>query len=182
MGSLSNVATEPDMGMAYIGIGSNVDREKNIHAAVNKLSTLGTNIRISPVYESPAFGFDGDNFYNLVVGLDTEDSPQQLTEKLQHIENEQGRLRDVPRFSSRTLDLDLLMYDDMVVHTEQMDLPREDIESYAFVLFPLADIAAETVHPEKGVKIGVIRESFDISGSTIWQVKFDLETREQSTT
>ncbi len=157
MGSLSNVATEPDMGMAYIGIGSNVDREKNIHAAVNKLSTLGTNIRISPVYESPAFGFDGDNFYNLVVGLDTEDSPQQLTEKLQHIENEQGRLRDV--------------------HTEQMDLPREDIESYAFVLFPLADIAAETVHPEKGVKIGVIRESFDISGSTIWQVKFDLETR-----
>ncbi|NNE38321.1 MAG: 2-amino-4-hydroxy-6-hydroxymethyldihydropteridine diphosphokinase [Gammaproteobacteria bacterium] len=163
-----------DMGKAYIGIGSNIDREKNIRTAVNKLSRLGASISISPVYESPAYGFEGENFYNLVVGLDTADSPQELARKLQQVEDEQGRVRNVPRFSSRTLDLDLLLYDNMVVHNEQLDLPREDVEAYAFVLFPLADIAADAIHPEKGIKISAIKENFDTSGLDIWKVNVDM--------
>jgi 2-amino-4-hydroxy-6-hydroxymethyldihydropteridine diphosphokinase len=174
LGSSFNAGPEPKMGIAYIGIGSNVDRENNIRSAVNKLSRLGRSLQISPVYESPAYGFKGDNFYNLVVGLETVDTPEELNSKLQQIENEQGRDRTGPRFSSRTVDLDLLLYDNLVIHNDHLNLPRQDIESYEFVLFPLADIAAEFVHPEKGVKIGEIRVDFKSSNSDIWQVQMDL--------
>ncbi len=167
----------PRMGTVYIGVGSNVDREINVRAAVDKLSRLGDSISVSPVYESPAYGFEGDNFYNLVVGLETTDSPQELTIKLQQIEDEQGRVRNGPRFSSRTLDLDLLLYDNLIIHNEQLDLPREDIESYAFVLFPLADIAADTMHPEKGIKISTLKENFDSSDSTLRKVYLDMEIK-----
>jgi 2-amino-4-hydroxy-6-hydroxymethyldihydropteridine diphosphokinase len=166
------------MGLAYIGIGSNVEREQNIRSALTALSTLGSNLRISSVYESPAYGFAGDNFYNLVTGFETSFSPQDLSVKLGQIEDGLGRLRNVPRFSSRTLDLDLLLYDDLVIHEDSLDLPRSDIESYAFVLCPLAEIAADTLHPEKGLKISKIWAEFDKTEQKIWKVEVDLSIQE----
>lgn len=131
---------------------------------------------ISSVYESKAYGFAGDNFYNLVVGLQTELTPYTLIGDLREIESQHGRTRNEPRFSSRTLDLDLLLYDDMICHDDSLNLPRSDILTCAFVLGPLAEIAGHIKHPETGVMIGDIWTAFNRPDQEIWTVKLELET------
>lgn len=177
MSSLS-VGPVISMGRAFIGIGSNVDRENNINSAVSELSRLGSNLRISSVYESEAYGFSGDNFYNMVVGFDTSLSPQDLSARLEKIEDDHGRDRNVPRYSSRTLDLDLLLFDDLIIHNDSIDLPRADIESFAFVLCPLAEIAADTLHPEKRIKISQIWENFNSNGHKIWKADIKITAQQ----
>lgn len=165
------------MPRVYIGIGSNVDRQYNIQSGIRLLSQLGTSMTVSRVYESRAVGFQGDNFYNLVIGMDTDLSAYELNRKLREIEDRYGRLRDVSRFSSRTLDLDLLIYGDMVVHDQELDVPRDDILTYAFVLKPLVEIAAEVIHPETGVKLGEIWDSFNGQSQEIWEVDFKPDSK-----
>jgi 2-amino-4-hydroxy-6-hydroxymethyldihydropteridine diphosphokinase len=142
---------------------------------MSELKRLGTGIKISPVYESRAYGFSGDNFYNLAVGLDTDLVPGVLTGKLRDIEDRHGRLRHLPRYSSRTLDLDLLLYGDMICHDANLDVPRRDIMSCAVVLKPLAEIAGELRHPEAGVLLREIWEAFERPGQDIWAVEFELQ-------
>jgi len=164
------------MSSAYIGIGSNVDRDENIRSGISQLKQLGADLMISSVYESKAYGFAGNNFYNLVVGLKTEISPFALVSELREIEQQHGRTRVEPRFSSRTLDLDLLLYDDMICHDDRLNLPRSDILTCAFVLGPLAEIAGHIRHPETGIMIGDIWSSFRRPEQEIWIVNFNLET------
>lgn len=162
------------MARTYIGLGSNIDRDRNIRSGIKDLMSLGSKVTISHVYESVAVGFNGDNFYNLVVGFDTEIPVDQLNIKLREIEESHGRLRNVPHFSSRTLDLDLLIYDDLIRHDEKIDVPREEILKYAFVLKPLAEIAADVEHPEIRVPISKLWKSFDGNGQKLWRVEFQL--------
>ena len=162
------------MPKVYIGIGSNIDRETNVRAAVTRLQALGTGMRVSPVYESAAYGFEGENFYNLAVGLDTELPPDALTAALRDIEDAHGRLRDRPKYSSRTLDLDLLIYGDLVRHDDAVNVPRRDITRCAFVLRPLADIAGEVSHPETGEKIIDLWRAFDRPDQPLWPADFDI--------
>jgi 2-amino-4-hydroxy-6-hydroxymethyldihydropteridine diphosphokinase len=161
------------MSRAFIGIASNIDREKNIRSGLDQLSELGAIMAMSGVYENKAVGFIGDNFYNLAIKLGTELPVLELNRLLREIEDRHGRLRDVPRFSDRTLDLDLLIYDELVRHDDELDIPRQDILTYAFVLKPLAEIAAEVKHPESGLKLADIWESFDQSDQELWPVIFD---------
>ena len=93
-----------------------------------------------------AVGFDSDPFYNLVVGFDTRHTPREIQDMLHCIEEASGRIRTAG-LSARTLDLDLLLYDDLVTKTDGLVLPRTDITRYAFVLAPLAEIAGELRHP-----------------------------------
>lgn len=158
------------MPRVYIGIGSNVERDRNIRSGLEDLTSLGTGMLVSTVYESKAIGFDGDNFYNLAVGFDTELGPDELNDRLREIEDRHGRLRNVPRFSSRTLDLDLLLYGDLVQHTAGLDVPREDIIAYAFVLKPLAEIAADALHPEAGRSIADLYRESGIDETGLWPV------------
>jgi 2-amino-4-hydroxy-6-hydroxymethyldihydropteridine diphosphokinase len=158
------------MATAYIGIGSNVDRDENIRSGIQQLAELGSELIISTVYESKAYGFIGDNFYNLTVGLDTDLSALELNKLLREIEDNHGRLRNVSRFSSRTLDLDLLIYGDLVRHDKELDVPRQDILTYAFVLKPLAEIASDFIHPESMLKISKIWESFNKKDQELWPV------------
>ena len=158
----------------YIGLGSNIDRDSNIRSGIKNLKLLGSNISISNVYESVAVGFDGDNFYNLVVGLDTDLTVDTFNLRLREIEDRHGRCRDVPHFSPRTLDLDLLIYDGLIRHDEEIDVPRGEILKYAFVLKPLAEIAADLEHPESGIPICKIWESFNEKGQDLWPVEFQL--------
>lgn len=162
-----------DMARAYIGIGSNVERESNIRAGISRLKELGSGLTISSVYESCAYGFDGDNFYNLVIGMETDVSPTTLAGLLREIEDEHGRTRNEPRYSSRTLDLDLLLYDDLIFHDDTLHLPREDILTCAFVLGPLAEIAGDIRHPESDIRISEIWKSFDRPEQKIWAVEFN---------
>lgn len=160
------------MPRAYIGVGSNIDRETNIRSGMQELQALGSVDRVSPVYESKAYGFEGENFYNLAVCLATDLVPAILVERLRHIEDRHGRARQVPRYSSRTLDLDLLLYGDMVCHDDKLDIPRKDILTCAFVLRPLADIAGACRHPEKGITLREIWAGFNRPGQDIWTVPF----------
>jgi 2-amino-4-hydroxy-6-hydroxymethyldihydropteridine diphosphokinase len=160
------------MAMAYIGIGSNQDRDANIRSGLQALRQLGSAIVVSTVYESKSFGFDGDNFYNLAVAIDTDIDAPTLNVKLREIEQHHGRERNVPRFSSRTLDLDLLLYGEMVRHDGVLDLPRSDILGCAFVLRPLAEIAGHLQHPESGIKLSDLWAAFDRSEQQTWPVEF----------
>jgi len=124
-----------------------VDRERNVRGAVRALSRRYGPLLVSPVYESAAFGFDGDPFYNLVCGFTTGDTVAALVGELHAIENRHGRLPGGKRFSARTLDLDILLYGDLVRHDE-FDIPRSDIIEHPFVLRPLCDLAPTMRHPE----------------------------------
>ena len=138
------------MTRVYVGIGSNIDRDKYIRAGARLLNDSFGKLSLSTVYDSPAYGFKGDNFYNLVAGFDTTLDLQTLATRLREIEYACGREWQAGRFVSRTLDVDLLLYGDLVRHDDNVDLPRNDIVHYAFVLCPLAEIAAVERHPEIG--------------------------------
>jgi 2-amino-4-hydroxy-6-hydroxymethyldihydropteridine diphosphokinase len=156
----------------HIGIGSNVDREKSIRGAIRELATHYGPLTLSPVYESKAYGFEGDNFFNLVAGFDTTEPIERIKETLSHIESRFGRSRQENRFSARTLDLDMLLYDDIVRHDSQVNLPHPDIQRYAFVLRPLAEIAPDLRHPETGLTCTRMWQQFDKSKQEIWAVEF----------
>jgi 2-amino-4-hydroxy-6-hydroxymethyldihydropteridine diphosphokinase len=149
------------MARVYIGVGSNVDPGANIRRGIRLLRRAFGDLIVSPVYESPAVGFAGDNFYNLVVSFDTALDPKALIQALHTIEFYCGRERDALRFSPRTLDLDLLLYGDWVLHEEKLELPRRDILEYAFVLRPLADIAGDLLHPVTGQRIEDLWQRFE---------------------
>lgn len=132
---------------AYVGIGSNVDRIKNLQAGVRALRAQFLTLIISNIYANSAVGFVGDDFYNLVVGFDTELSPYALSDSLHQIEAAHGRRRGEAKFAPRTLDLDLLLYGDLVLNSPGLILPRADVLDYGFVLLPLAEIAGGARHP-----------------------------------
>lgn len=134
------------MARVYISVGSNIERQYNIRGGVRALTAYFGAITLSSVYESEAIGFSGDAFYNMVVGADTTLSIYDCVSVLKHIEDQFGRVRGVEKFSGRTLDLDLLTYDDVVCH-DPIVLPRAEITENAFVLLPLAEIAADHIHP-----------------------------------
>jgi 2-amino-4-hydroxy-6-hydroxymethyldihydropteridine diphosphokinase len=158
----------------HVCVGSNIDRENSIRGAVRDLAIHFGSLRLSPVYESKAHGFEGGNFYNLVVGFDTTESIERVKESLSDIESHFGRRRQGNRFSSRTLDLDLLLYDDVIRHNDQINLPHPDIQRYAYVLRPLADIAPDLRHPETGAAYARMWERFDKNKHEIWVVDFEF--------
>jgi len=136
------------MAWVWVSIGSNIEREKHVRAAVQALHEQFGSLVVSPVYETPAEGFEGNPFYNLVVGFDTGMTPSALHARLRGIEEANGRTRGADKFSSRTLDIDALTYAEQITDEGGKHLPRDEIMRYAFVLKPLADVAGEQVHPE----------------------------------
>lgn len=162
------------MPRVHVGIGSNIDRENSIRGAVRELAAHYAPLTLSPVYESKAHGFEGDNFYNLVAGFDTAETIERIKETLSHIESRFGRSRQKNRFSARTLDLDLLLCDDIVRHDSQVNLPHPDIRRYAFVLRPLADIAPDLRNPETKLTYAEMWKQFDKDRQEIWPVKIEF--------
>lgn len=139
-----------DRVRVYVSIGTNIHRRRHVSAALDALADTFGELRISPVYESEAVGFDGAPFYNLVVGLDTDWPVGRLSRYFKQLEADHGRRRDVPRFSARTLDLDILTYGQAAGILDGIELPRAEILRNAFVLRPLADLAPEDTHPVCG--------------------------------
>lgn len=145
----------------YLGIGSNIDREKNIRDGLGEIQSCYGELTLSPVYETEAFGFEGDDFYNLVVGFKTELPIAELANDLREIEFQFGRRRNETRYSSRTLDVDLLLYGNEVY--EKYHVPRSDITEFGFVLKPLSDIAPNLKHPVTGETMIQLWNKFDSS-------------------
>ena len=159
------------MAEVYVSVGSNIDRERNVASALAALTREYGELRQSRIFETKAVGFSGDLFYNLVVAFKTEQSPQQVVAVLNRIEDMHGRDRSADKFSNRSLDLDLLMYDDLVVDQADLTLPRPEILEYAFVLLPLAEIAGDRKHPVTGTSFSVIWDQFDSASQPIWPLE-----------
>lgn len=149
------------MPEVFVGVGSNVDRERSIGAGLQGLGREFGALRLSSIYESEAVGFDGDPFLNLVVGFDCELPVLAVAERLTTIEEHVGRIRVDEKFAARTLDLDLLLYGDAVFEAGTLRIPRDDITRYAFVLEPLAELAADLVHPVLGTSFAALWAGFD---------------------
>lgn len=158
------------MARVYVSVGSNIDRERHINAALAELEQAFGALLRSRIYETEAVGFDGDPFYNLVVGFDTDQPAREVAAVLARIEDRHGRDRSAGKFSSRTLDLDLLLYDDLVLDADGLHLPRKEITEYAFVLKPLAEIAGDMKHPVSGFSFAAIWDAFDPTAQPMWPV------------
>jgi 2-amino-4-hydroxy-6-hydroxymethyldihydropteridine diphosphokinase len=149
------------MARVWLSVGSNIDRERHIRGAIRALREQFGELVLSTVYETPSEGFDGDPFYNLVVGIETDLPPELLHPMLHAIEDAHGRERSGPKFSARTLDIDLLTYADQVTERGGKALPRGEILKYAFVLGPLAEVAPDEMHPQVHRRYAELWAEFD---------------------
>ena len=141
------------MGRAFLSLGSNVEPEANLRSAIAALRARFGTIRLSPVYRTQAVGFEGAEFLNAAVVLEADLEPQALDAWLHALEDAHGRDRNAPRFGDRTLDLDLVLYDDRIVDGPgHLRVPRDELR-HAFVLRPLAGIAPDAVEPRSGLTL-----------------------------
>lgn len=168
-------AVNRNMAWVFISLGSNIDREQLTRSGVAALRQRYGELLLSSVYKSEAVGFEGEDFYNMVIGLQTEDDVDTVYQSLRQIEDEHGRDRSGPRFSSRTLDLDLLLYDDLILQQGKLEIPRDEILERAFVLWPLAEIAAEKIHPVVKQSYAELWSAFDKSKEVLEPIDFEFE-------
>lgn len=152
------------MTAGYISIGSNINKEINIPSSLKCLEKLFGDLLVSSIYESEAVGFIGDKFHNLIVCIESTLSAKEVAKLLRQIELDHGRDRDAPKFSARTLDLDLILYGDQVISDGRLCIPRDEIQRYAFVLEPLAEIAPNEKHPISKQTYLQLWENFDKQG------------------
>lgn len=152
------------MPEVFLSLGSNLDRETHLPAALDELAEWFGELRVSGIYEAAAVGFEGPPFHNLAVGFATEWPLGELVARLADLEIRHGRAPDSRKFSSRKLDVDLLLYGDAVLREGKLELPRPDILRYAFVLEPLAEIAPDHRHPVTGQRYADLWAGFDKTG------------------
>jgi 2-amino-4-hydroxy-6-hydroxymethyldihydropteridine diphosphokinase len=149
------------MARVYLGIGSNIDPEENLRLGIRELRRIFGEIRLSAVYASAAVGFEGADFLNMVVGLDSDESPRVIQDQVEIIHDLAGRERGAGKFASRPLDIDLLLYGDRVVDEPALKLPRCDVLDYSFVLRPLAELDPGLIHPQTGKTMIEHWQAFD---------------------
>lgn len=138
------------MSTAWLSLGSNLDAETNLRAAAAALRVRFPGARFSPVYRTPAVGFDGPDFLNAAAAIDTDLDPFALDAWLHALEDAHGRDRTQPRFSSRPLDVDIVFFDDLVLDGPgHLQIPRPELQ-HAFVLKPLFDLAPDLRVPGDG--------------------------------
>jgi 2-amino-4-hydroxy-6-hydroxymethyldihydropteridine diphosphokinase len=147
----------------YVAAGSNVEPERHVALAVAELAREFPGARSSPWYRNRAVGFEGADFINLVVGFTTSLPVRAVLERLQAIEARCGRARDAPRWAPRTMDLDVLLYGELVCDEPGLRLPRPDLLKRAYMLGPLAALAPEVMHPSAHLTIGELWQRFDRS-------------------
>ena len=149
------------MPTVYVGAGSNVAPEPNLARAVAELAREFPGARFSPWYRNRAVGFAGEDFINLVAAFDTDLPAHAVLVQLHAIEALCGRERNAPRWAPRPMDLDVLLYGDLVCDEPGLKLPRPDLLKRAYMLGPLAALAPEVVHPTVQLTIGELWRRFD---------------------
>ena len=168
-------AATDDTVEVFVGIGSNIDAEKNLGLATRELTARFGAIRTSSIYRSRAVGFDGADFLNMVVAFRTAEPPETILAVLDRLHDLAGRAGHSEPFSSRTLDVDLLLYGASSIEDSRIRVPREDILKYAFVLAPLAELAPDLQHPVIGSTMAELWAQFDRSDQTIEKLSSALD-------
>lgn len=164
------------MVKVYLGLGSNVDAAFHLQCGLDALQVHFGALQLAPVYESESVGFDGENFLNTVVQIETDYSVGALLAVLRDIENASGRDRSAPRFSARTLDIDILCYGGALGTIDGVHLPRDEIVKNAFVLRPMADLAPDWLHPGLHKTAGQLWAEYQ-SDQRLWPVDFSWQGR-----
>lgn len=157
----------------YVSVGSNLDREQHVRSSLAELRATFGALRCSSVYQTRAVGFEGDDFYNMVIGFHSELAPHEVLRHLKAIEAAHGRKRGEARFAPRTLDLDLLLYGDQIIDDGDLHLPRDEIERYAFVLCPLAELAPTLRHPSLDACFADLWSRFPHDDSELHAIDFE---------
>lgn len=157
----------------YLGVGSNIRPVHHIAAGLDELNRRFELICVSSVYESEAVGFDGDNFLNLVAGIRTELALSELHRQLRSLEFDYGREAECTKFSSRTLDIDILSYDALYGEYDGILLPRPETLVNAFVLRPFAEIAPALVLPGQTESLLTLWRRYDTSKQPLERRSFD---------
>lgn len=161
------------MNIAYLSIGSNIARRRNLARCLELLDQRFASLSCSRVFRSAAVGFDGRDFFNMAAAIRSNLAPDALNDQLKAIEDELGRCRDRPSFSDRVIDVDLLVYGDFRgIFGAGLTLPRPEILNHAFVLQPLADLAPDARHPEDGRTFGALWQAMD-PGKGLPEARFD---------
>ena len=155
---------------AFLGIGTNLgDREANIEEALTRIEeSLGEILVSSSVYETEPWGFESSyRFLNMVVYIRTDLPPSGLLGRILMIEAQMGRIRDEEKNKSRIIDIDILLYDDVVIKESSLVIPHQRLEKRRFVLVPLCEIAPEIVHPVKNKTFGQLLDSCKDTGEVV---------------
>ena len=149
----------------YLGLGSNLgDRQKNLSAALDRLPPEVLVKAVSSLYETDPVGpRDQQDFYNAVCRASTSLEPRQLLAHVKQVERDVGRT-DGPRWGPRVIDIDILLYGDATVDQPELQVPHREMANRAFVLVPLAELAARTTHPNAGGTIAELLSNVDASG------------------
>ncbi len=161
--------------LVTISLGSNINPEFNIRRAISELIHKFGELTASPVYKTAAVGFAGEDFLNLVVSLDSNFTVHEVALELKAIEDRIGRDRSQAKFSARSIDLDLLTYDNLVLDEPGLQIPRNEILQNAFVLKPLSDIHENVKHPQLGVSYGQLWQEMEGRADRIEPYKMNLK-------
>lgn len=162
------------MAQIYISLGSNVERDHYVDAGLSALAKVYGQLTLSSLFESEAVGFSGAAFYNLVIGITTSHSVEQVAAQLRKIEFAHGRSADAKKYSPRTLDLDLLLYDNLIIESPAQ-LPRDEITTNAFVLWPLAEVAPQLSHPVLKISYQQLWQNYDKSSQSLRKVPLNWQ-------
>jgi 2-amino-4-hydroxy-6-hydroxymethyldihydropteridine diphosphokinase len=149
----------------YVAAGSNIDPLANLRRALDVLQQHFAPLTVSRAYANPAVGFEGDDFVNLVVGFDTEQSLNDVIERLHEAETACGRARLAPKWAPRSMDLDILLFGDAIVLSADLRLPRPDLVRRPYMLGPAAEIAPELVHPTEGRTLAELWQAMQERGA-----------------
>ncbi|QYJ78026.1 2-amino-4-hydroxy-6-hydroxymethyldihydropteridine diphosphokinase [Shewanella acanthi] len=160
------------MAVIYISLGSNIEPERYLKSGLTSLREQLGPLTLSSMYESEAVGFDGTNFLNMVVSAKTHLDIAEVIALFKQIEQNHDRLIGAKKYTPRTLDIDLLLFDEVVCQTPVV-LPRAEITTNAFVLWPLAEIAPDLIHPITCMSYGAMWRDYDKASQKLWPVAFE---------
>jgi 2-amino-4-hydroxy-6-hydroxymethyldihydropteridine diphosphokinase len=147
----------------YVAAGSNIEPISRLQRALEMMKARFGALRVSTAYRNRAVGFEGPDFVNLVVGFRTREPVDEVRRALQEVEEQCGRPRSAPKWASRAMDLDILLYGDLTRDTPELRLPRRDLLVRPYMLGPLAEIAPDARHPQSGQTMGELWAAFDKS-------------------
>ena len=164
------------MNKVYLSLGSNINAEENIRSAINALKESYGDLDISKIYESESVGFEGDNFLNLVVAINYAGEVAGLVQELKTMEDELGRIRGGEKFSSRSIDIDIVLFGSLCGEFSGVTLPRKEINYNAYVLLPLKEMAPDLLDPSTGLSMEGLWDKYlpEMSKQKLWEACFKI--------